>query len=383
MYGRRRTCACAARRSVRCVTLEPTRITKLLGLDHPIVQGPFGGGLSSVELAAAVSNAGGLGSFGAQHLSPEQVTETIAALRARTDRAVNVNLWVSTHDIPEEEVTDAHWAAAVERLRPLYDEVGVAPPERPRPAAHAFGVLAEALIEARPPVFSFVYGIPDAAILDACRDAGIVTVGTAITTDEAVALDEAGVDAIVASGFEAGGHRVSFLRPAEDSLVGTLALIPATVDAVAAPVIAAGGIADPRQIAAAFTLGAEAVQIGTAFLATRQSGATPEHRHALGHGDRHTRLTRLFSGRLARGLATDIMYAIADSDERVGRFPYQGALMRPIVDAARRQGRDDLTVFWAGQSARLVEPDRDAVELLDRLVADTARMRTGEQGLEP
>ena len=365
------------------MTLEPTRITKLLGLEHPIVQGPFGGGLSSVELAAAVSNAGGLGSFGAQHLSPEQVTETIAALRARTDRAFNVNLWVSTHDIPEEEVTDADWAAAVERLRPLYDEVGVAPPERPRPAAHAFGVLAEALIEARPPVFSFVYGIPDAAILDACRDAGIVTVGTAITTDEAVALDEAGVDAIVASGFEAGGHRVSFLRPAEDSLVGTLALIPATVDAVAAPVIAAGGIADPRQIAAAFTLGAEAVQIGTAFLATRQSGATPEHRHALGHGDRHTRLTRLFSGRLARGLATDIMYAIADSDERVGRFPYQGALMRPIVDAARRQGRDDLTVFWAGQSARLVAPDRDDVELLDRLVTDTARLRTGEQGLEP
>ena len=125
------------------------------------------------------------------------------------------------------------------------------------------------------------------------------------------------------------------------------------------------------------------MQIGTAFLATRQSGATPEHRHALAHGARHTRLTRLFTGRLARGLATDIMYAIADSDERVGRFPYQGALMRPITDAARAQGRTDLTVFWAGQSARLVEPDRDAVELLDRLVADTARLRTGEQGLEP
>ncbi len=264
------------------MTLERTRITELIGLDHPIVQGPFGGGLSSVELAAAVSNAGGLGSFGAQHLSPEQLTETIAALRAATARAFNVNLWVSTHDVPEETFD---WDAAVARLRPLYDEAGVAPPERPRPAAHAFEVQAEAVIAARPPVFSFVYGIPDAAILDACREAGIVTAGTAITVEEAVALDEAGVDAIVASGFEAGGHRVAFLRPAQDSLVGMLSLIPAVVDAVEAPVIAAGGIADARQVAAALTLGAEAVQVGTAFLATRQSAASPEHRHAISHGD--------------------------------------------------------------------------------------------------
>ena len=335
----------------------------MLGLDHPIVLGPFGGGLSSVELTAAVSNAGGLGSFGAQLLSPAELTETIDAIRARTDRPFNVNLWVSTHDVAEDEFTDEDWAAAVARLQPLYDEAGVAPPPRPRPAAHTFPELAAALIEARPPVFSFVYGIPDPSILQACREAGIVTVGNAITTAEAVALDEAGVDAIVASGFEAGGHRVAFLRAAEDSLVGTLALIPATVDAVRAPVIAAGGIASARQIAAAFTLGADAVQIGTAFLATRQSAATPEYRHALSHGPRRTRLTRLYSGRLARGLATDLMYAIETGDERIAPFPYQGWLMRPLGRA-----------FWAGQSAPLVEPDRDAAELLRDLVAEAERL---------
>lgn len=349
-----------------------TRITELLRLDHPIVQGPFGGGMSSIDLAAAVSNAGGLGSFGAQHLAPEQLAATIAELRARTDRAFNVNLWVSTHDVPEDEY--AGWDEAVARLQPLYDEVGIGPPQRPRPAAHTFGALAEALIAARPPVFSFVYGVPDPEVLTAARDAGIVTVGAAITVEEAAALDEAGVDAIVASGFEAGGHRVAFLRQPEESLVGTLSLVPAVVDAVGAPVIAAGGIADARQVAAALTLGAEAVQIGTAFLATRQSGTTPQHRAALSAGPRRTELTRAATGRLARGLHAALMDEIATGDPRIAPHPYQAALIGPVVRAAVAQGRTDLAIHWAGQSAPLVRPDRDAVELLETLVAETGRL---------
>ncbi len=349
-----------------------TRITDLLKLDVPIVQGPFGSGLSSVELAAAVSNAGGLGSFGAQHLSPQALTETIAELRARTARAFNVNLWVSSHDVPEDEY--AGWDAQVALLQPLYDEVGIAPPRRPQPAAHTFDVLAEALIAAAPPVFSVVYGVPDERILQAARERGIVTVGTAITVEEAVALDEAGVDAIVASGFEAGGHRVAFLAAPEESLVGTLSLIPATVDAVKAPVIAAGGIADARQIAAALTLGAEAVQIGTAFLATTQSGATEEHRHALSHGPRTTQLTRVLTGRLARGLDAPLMRQIPAGDPRIAPYPYQAALIKPAIAAARAQGRTDLLVHWSGQSAPLVRPDRDAVELLDTLTGQTDRL---------
>jgi nitronate monooxygenase len=342
--------------SASVVRVNPirTRLAERLGLDHPVVLGPFGGGLSSIELAAAVSNAGGLGSYGAQHLSPQELTETIEVLHAHTERAFNVNLWVSTHDVPEETFD---WDAAVAALRPLYDAAGVAPPARPRPAAYTFGEQVDALIAARPPVLSFVYGIPDAAVLDAAREAGIVTIGAAVTVEEAVALDEARVDAIVASGFEAGGHRIAFLRRAEDSLVGTFSLIPAVVDAVSAPVIAAGGIADARQVAAAFTLGAEAVQIGTAFLATRESAASPQHRHALTHGERHTRLTSAYTGRLARALAAEL-----EVDE-IAPFPYQAWLMRPLV-----------TAYWAGQSAGLVKPDRKAVELLEQLVEDAARL---------
>lgn len=343
-----------------------SRITDLLRLDHPIVLGPFGGGASSVELAVAVSNAGGLGGFGAVQLSPDEITEAIAACRAGTDRAFNVNLWVSTHDVPEEDYDG--WDAAVQRLKPLYDELGIDPPERPPRSAYAFEPQAEALLAARPPVFSFVYGIPSPAVLDACREAGIFTIGTAVTVEEAVALDQAGVDAIVASGFEAGGHRIAFLRAAEDSLVGTLSLVPAVVDAVEAPVIAAGGIGDRRQVRAAFELGADAVQVGTAFLATRQSGATAEHRHALTHGPRLTRLTRSITGRLARGLDTAITTA-----EVAAPYPYQAALIGPILGAAQRQGREDLFAFWAGQSAPLLAPDRDAAELLRELAGDDQR----------
>jgi nitronate monooxygenase len=329
------------------------RIIELLNLQHPIVQGPFGGGLSSVELAAAVSNAGGLGSFGAQHLDPAGLEETIAALRANTDRAFNVNLWVSTHDVPEAAYDG--WDEAVALLRPLYDELGVAAPERPLVSAHTFEELFPVVLAARPPVLSFVYGIPGLDVLEACREAGIVTIGTAITVEEAVALDTAGVDAIVVSGFEAGGHRVAFLRAAEDSLVGTLALVPAAVDAVRAPVIAAGGIADRRGVRAALALGAEAVQVGTAFLATRQSGASPEHRAALAEGPRRTRLTRAITGRLARGLETRLTTLDA-----VAPFPYQAVLSFPLTSS----GDPDFRAFWAGQGAPLVRADRDAVELL-------------------
>ncbi len=327
-----------------------------LGLEHPIVQGPFGGGLSSVELAAAVSNAGGLGSFGAQHLDPAGLEETIAALRASTDRAFNVNLWVSTHDVPEAEYDG--WDEAVARLRPLYDELGVEPPQRPAVSAHTFDELVEVVLATRPPVLSFVYGIPGLDVLEACREAGIVTIGTAITVEEAVALDQAGVDAIVASGFEAGGHRVAFLRAADDSLVGTLALIPATVDAVGAPVIAAGGIADRRGVEAALRLGADAVQVGTAFLATRQSGASAAHKQALADGPRRTRLTRAITGRLARALETRITL-----EEPVAPFPYQSMLTFPLTSS----GDPAFRAFWAGQAAPLVRGDRDAVELLREL----------------
>jgi nitronate monooxygenase len=343
-----------------------SRVTELLGLDVPIVLGPFGGGLSSVELAGLVSDAGGLGSFGAQHLSPDEIGEVIAALRARTGRSFAVNLWVSNHDIPESELTRERFDTAVERLRPLYEDAGVEPPPFPERFGWTFEQQLEPILAAAPPVLSFVYGIPSPDALAACRERGIATIGTAITVEEAVALDEAGVDAIVASGFEAGGHRVAFLAEAEESLVGTMALIPATVDSVEAPVIAAGGIADARGIVAALTLGAEAVQIGTAFLAVEESAALPAHKELLldGRGG-HTRLTRAFTGRLARGVVNRAMDELGTD---VLPFPYQAYLVRPFTVAARAQDRTDISALWAGQAANLVR-HRRAAGLLDALIA--------------
>jgi nitronate monooxygenase len=349
-----------------------TRLTDMLSLDVPIVLGPFGGGLSSVELASLVSEAGGLGSFGAQHLAPGQIAEVIAALRERTRRSFAVNLWVSNHDLPEAELARERFDAAVERLRPFYAELGVEAPPFPERFAWTFEEQLEPILAEAPPVLSFVYGVPSSAALEACRERGIATVGTALTLAEAVALDEAGVDAVVATGFEAGGHRVAFLGEAEDSLIGSLALIPAVADAVSVPVIAAGGIADARGVAAALTLGAEAVQIGTAFLATEESVAMPEHKALLlADGVAHTRLTRVFSGRLARGI---VNRAMDELGPEFLPFPYQAYLTRPLSAAAREQGRADSSALWAGQGTGLVR-HRRAAELFDALVSGVSALR--------
>ncbi len=280
-----------------------TPLTGRLGIRYPIVQGPFGGGFSSAALVAAVSNAGGLGSFGAQGMTPDDIGAKVTEIRRLTAAPFAVNLWVSTEDPEVAAATVADYEAALRPLRPLFAELDVEPPAFPFRSGPRFEDQAAALIESRPPVFSFIFGVPPAHVLDACRSRGIITVGTATTVDEAVAIERAGADVVVASGFEAGGHRASFLQPAEESLTGTFALVPQVADAVRIPVVAAGGIADARGIAAALVLGAGGVQIGTAFLACEESNAPPAHKAAiLSARPGSTRLTRGYTGRLARGL---------------------------------------------------------------------------------
>jgi nitronate monooxygenase len=354
-------------------TWPRTRVTELLGIDHPIIQGPFGGGLSSVALLTAVSQAGGLGSYGAHHLKPDAIRELAAELHAATVRPFALNLWVSTHDMPEAEMTRERYAAAAARLQALYDEVGVEAPPYPERFSPTFDEQAEAVLAARPAAFSFVFGVPDDRLLAAFRERGIATIGTATTPDEAIALDEAGIGAIVASGAEAGGHRGAFLAPAEDSLVGTLSLVRVAVAEVKAPVIAAGGVADAHGVVAALALGAEGVQVGTAFLATKESGTTPEHRAALHSPDaRHTRLTRAYSGRLARGIPNRLMEELA-RDGAIEPYPYQGHLLTPVLAAARAQGRTDIVALWSGQAAPVLE-HRRATELYAALVDGTERL---------
>lgn len=347
-----------------------TRVSELLELEHPIIQGPFGGGLSSVALATAVADAGGLGSYGLHHLEPDDIRALGTELAAATSRPFALNLWVSNHDEPEAAMTPDRYAAAIARLQPLYDALDVAPPRLPERFAPAFEEQAAAVLEARPPAFSFVFGVPDERVLTEFRSARIRTLGTATTPDEAVALDAAGVDVIVASGAEAGGHRGAFLARAEHSLVGTLPLVRTAAAEVRAPIVAAGGITDGRGIAAALALGAEGVQIGTAFLATDESGTTPEHRAELrGSGARRTRLTRAFSGRLARGIPNRLLEEI-ERREAIAPYPYQGFLLAPVLAAARAQGRTDVVALWAGQGAPTLTHHR-AADLYGALVAET------------
>lgn len=339
-------------------------LTRRLGIEHPVVLGPFGG-LSSVELAAAVSRRGGLGSYGLYGYDTDRISETAASLRAATDRPFALNLWLPL----DREESGAAFEAAARAMATLYAEVGLEPPPAP-PARYLPAVEDQwaAAVAARPAAISCVYGVPTRAQLEAAHEAGIAVIGTATTVAEAIALEAGGADVIVASGAEAAGHRVSFLRPAEQSLVGTFALVPQISDAVNVPVLAAGGVADRRGVAAAFALGADGVQVGTAFLRTRQSAASDAHRVAIAStAAEDATLTRAMSGRLARGARNRAVEAL-EAAGAIAPFPVQNHLTGGFRTEAGRRGLGDLQSLWLGQASRLaVHDDADAV--FDELLA--------------
>ena len=332
-----------------------TRVSEVLGIKYPIIQGPLGG-LSSQRLTAAVSNFGGLGSFGAHGLEPNAIEDVIAEIRSLTTKPFAMNLWVSMEDAGARTSDASAFRRALSHLSPQIEALGGTQPALPPYKPIRVANQARVLFDAKVPAFSFIYGIPPKEILDEARKKGIVTLGTATTPDEAIALDQAGVDVVVASGFEAGGHRGSFLRSAHDSLTGTFSLVPQTVDAVKVPVpvVAAAGIADARGIAAAFALGAEGVQMGTVFLACQESGAHPLHREAILSGRAsQTVLTRGFTGRLARGIDNELLQMLNKPGTEILPYPLQRGLMRSLALPAQKAGRSDLLALWAGQSANL------------------------------
>ena len=325
------------------------RLSSLLNIAHPIVQGPFGGGISRVELAAAVSNAGGLGSFGAHILSPSDIRDVVLAIRAQTPSPFSVNLWVPQPG--EDESIDL--APHIARLAPLYERLGVDWAGEIE-AAPDFDAQLESLLEVAPPSISCVMGLPPKWAVERAKKKKIVLIGTATTVAEARAVEAWGLDAVVASGSDAGGHRGAFLKPVEESLVGTFSLVPQIVDAVGIPVIAAGGIADRRGILAAHALGADGVQIGTGFLATTESGASDIHRDKLASSDAETTvLTRLFSGRHARGIVNSLIRELSTEEDGVPPYPIQNAWMQPLRKAAAQRGESDYLNLWAGQAAPL------------------------------
>jgi len=324
-------------------------LTRLLGIEAPIALGAFGG-LSSVELTAGVSELGGLGAYGLYGYDAARILATAAELRARTERPFALNLWLPTGD--EVEPGEARLDATIEAARPIFEALGVAVPPLPARFLPDPAEQLDAVIEARPAVLSLVYGAPGPELVERCRAAGIRLMGTATTVDEAVVLERSGVDIVVASGIEAAGHRVSFLRPAEESLVGLVALVPQVVDAVSVPVLAAGGIADRRGVAAALALGASGVVVGTAFLRTTASAATEAHREAIAATPAHgSVLTRAMSGRLSRGAPNAAVQALEGAD--IAAFPAQNWLTGQFRAEAARQGRGEFLSLWLGQGAPL------------------------------
>ena len=348
-----------------------TKLTDLLNIQYPIVQGPFGGGLSSVELTSTVSNSGALGSFGGQPYTATEIVSYARQIRNRTNKPFNINLWVKDRDDRLADYSATDYESLVNLFRPFFEALGIALPERPIDLGPKFEEQVEAIFEVKPAVFSFVYGIPTDEILDKCRSLGIKTVGAATTAEEAIALEHAGVDAIVATGLEAGGHRVSFLRAAEESLIGTFSLIPQVADSVKIPVIAAGGIVDARGVKAALSLGAQAVQVGTAFLATQQSNASPDHKEILfSERARHTTLTKVFTGRLSRAIKNRLTEELKGKEDLLAPYPLQGKFMGAMkVYPATAHSNPEFKSYWAGQSAPLLKY-RDANELINAIVEE-------------
>ena len=253
------------------------RLASMMGVEHAIILAPMAGGTSTPALVAAVSNAGGLGSLGAGYMTPEEIAKAIAEIRERTNNPFAVNLFAGGYD----GNGAADPAAMLKLIAPWHEWLGLPPPAPPAGSLPPFDQQLEVVLRAEVPVFSFTFGIPAAEAMRRMKDRGVKTLGTATTVAEARALEQAGADAIIAQGSEAGAHRGTFITSLEDSLVGTIALVPQMADAVSVPVIASGGIMDGRGIVAAAALGASGVQLGTAFL------ACPEERRAAGSQGRN------------------------------------------------------------------------------------------------
>ena len=329
----------------------PTSLTTRLHIAQPIIQGPMTGS-DTPALAAAVSGAGGLGMLGCGMRSPTAMAEAAAEVRRQTNQPFGMNLFVQATPSPDEATVHA----ALQRLAPLYAEFGLKPTV-PAQWCEDFDAQLEALLTARPAVASFTFGILNATQMDRLHAAGCYVVGTATTVEEARAWAAVGVDAVCASGMESGGHRGTFLGDYSASMVGTLALVPQCVDALDIPVIAAGAIMDGRGIAAALALGAQAVQMGTAFLACPESAIGTVYREALNNAQAtDTRITRVFSGRPARGIVNTMMKQLEADEALVPAYPVQNALTGALRRAAAQAGRADYLSMWAGQGVGSVRP---------------------------
>ena len=328
----------------------------------PVWMAPMAGEAASAALVAAVSAGGGFGQLGAAYLAPARIGEIAADIRARTDRPFGINLFCPQPWVRDDDALDAYLA----RLAPWHGELGLPAPVRPERFEEDFDAQLQATVAARPAVISFVMGDPGVARVAALKAQGFTVLGTATQVAEGLLLQASGVDGVIAQGFEAGGHRGGFLGSPEGALIGTMALVPQLVDALDIPVIAAGGIADARGVAAAQALGASAVTVGTAFLLVDECPLSPAYRAALlAARDADSTLTRAFSGRAARGVANRVTREL--DGVALPAFPQPNAASRPLRQAAAKAGNADFISLWAGQALPVNRKPGTAADLVAAL----------------
>ncbi|MDN4055426.1 nitronate monooxygenase [Massilia sp. YIM B02763] len=347
-------------------------LLSLLRIAHPIISAPMAG-VSTPALAAAVSNAGGLGAIAVGHGSAAQARSAIDALRRLTDRPFSVNVFCHRPAVPD----PAREAAWLDWLAPHFAAFGAAPPATLSTIYNTFvddDAMLELFLELRPPSVSFHFGLPDAHRIRALQDAGIVLLASATTPWEARQVEEAGIDVVVTQGYEAGGHRGTFDPENGDAAIGTFALLPLVAQAVRIPVVAAGGIMNGAGIAAALRLGAEGAQLGTAFIPCPESSATSHHRALLAAGDTNiTAVTDAISGRPARGLVNRQFSDVgAASRPPVPDYPIAYDAAKALNAAAAKNGNQDYSVNWAGQAFALARA-MPAAELVATLVRELAQ----------
>ncbi|MBL4670489.1 MAG: nitronate monooxygenase [Flavobacteriales bacterium] len=346
-----------------------TQATELLKIKYPIIQGPFGGTFSSVKLVSIVSNLGGMGSFGLNSYSPVEILEIDKEIKQLTNKTYALNLWVPLKNDPADNYEKKDFEELKKLFKPYFDKMKIPLPEIPNPKTQDFEMQIESILKTKPPVASFIFGIPPKEIISELKRRGITSMATATTLEEAVMIEEAGIDFVVASGSEAGGHRASFIKLAEESLTSTHLLIHQVVDNVNIPVIAAGGISNGRDIADILKLGASAAQIGTAFLATNESNASTIHKSKLLSNEPiKTDLTKVYTGRLARAISNNLSKDFEKkNNERIAPYPIQSAFLKPLRKISIEQNKLDYVAFWSGQPSSILKY-KSANQLFNSLV---------------
>ncbi|WP_331713694.1 NAD(P)H-dependent flavin oxidoreductase [Lentibacillus sp. JNUCC-1] len=347
-------------------------LTERLHIQYPVIQAPMAGGVTTTELITEVVRSGGLGMIGAGYMAPEQIRNQIKDIKSVVSGGFGINLFVPNEFTISGEVIDI----ARDTLQPFYDELNMPADNQVtipdyESATHTFLEQLKVTIEEKVPVCSFTFGIPAEKIIAELKEHGIITMGTATTVNEAIAIENSGMDAVVVQGSEAGGHRGHFLEGHEKSQIGLMSLIPQVVDHVTIPVIAAGGVMDGRGLTASMCLGAQAVQMGTAFLTCAESGAKPLHKEAILQAQEdQTVLTRAFSGKWARGIHNVFIEKMADQQACLPEFPVQNALTKPLRKASAQQGKSDFMSLWSGQTPRLAR-SQTVASLFEKLIKQT------------